>query len=133
MLRRFLSVLAGVAVAMAIISLLEFGSEKLYPPPSIKDYNNAQALERIMSQMPVKAFLWLLVGYALGSFAGGATATAISGRQMSAPALITGGIVMIGGIMDLVQIPHPLWFVIVSLFMYIPFAALGYFVMKKKT
>ena len=133
MLKRILSVLAGVAVAMVIISLLEMAGGKIYPPASASDFSNAQVLDKLMSKMPIGEFIWLLAGYAIGSFAGGITATLVSGRDINGPAVITGGIVMVGGILNLLDIPHPFWFSITSLLMYVPFAFLGYLVARKKS
>lgn len=60
-------------------------------------------------------------------------ATFISGRSNMQAALITGAVLMVGGIMNIIMIPyHPQWFIIADVFMYLPFAWIGYMVAKKK-
>jgi hypothetical protein len=83
--------------------------------------------------MPIAAFIWILLGYAVSAFAGGLIATLISGRRKALPAIIVGAVLMVGGIMNLIMIPyHPVWFMIANLIVYLPFAWLGYFFIRKK-
>jgi hypothetical protein len=110
MIKQILAGLAGVAVAMIIITISETAT----------------------CRFTQYVLLCLLVGYALGCLAGGAAATLAVGRKNMRPAIITGAVVMIGGVMNLMDIPHPLWFVIVSQFTYIPFAWLGYVLVKQR-
>ncbi len=132
MVKRILSVLAGVAVAMVIIQCGELIGSKLYPPPSDIDFQHGEALKHLMAQMPMGAFLLLLLGYAVGSFAGGLTSALVSGRETSTPSLITGMIIMAGGALNLYQIPHPMWFNIANIFVYVLFAYLGFLVVSRK-
>jgi hypothetical protein len=134
MFKRVLSVLAGVATGLAIVMATDTLIGKLYPPPPGIDYHNSEAVKQMVSNMPVGAFLVLLTGYAIAAFAGGAVATLVSGRARNVPALITGGILMVGGIMNVAEIPgHPIWFIVASTLAYIPFAYVGYIITKGKT
>jgi hypothetical protein len=131
MAKLILSIIVGIAVAMLIIMAAEMGAGKLYPTPSGVDFENAHALKRLMQQMPVGAYVCLLAGYAIGSFGGGLVATIISGRQSINAPVAVGVVAMVGGILNLIGIPHPLWFVIVSQFMYVPFALLAYLMFRR--
>lgn len=110
MLKHILAGIAGIAMAMIVIIISEMYLEKL---------------------MPGHILYGLLAGYAIACFAGGAVATRVVGGQAMRPALIVGVVVMIGGIMNLTEIHHPLWFVIISQFMYVPFAYMGYLIFRK--
>ena len=133
MLRRILAVIAGCVVAMAVIFLVESISHRFSPPPVGTDFKNPESLKHMMDNVPTNSFILLLGGYILGSFAGGLTATLLSGRNNFVPATVVGGILTAGGIMDLVQIPHPLWFSAISLLLYVPFALLGYLAVRTRT
>jgi len=130
MLKRILSIIGGVLIAFCFIFLAEMLSGKLYSPPGT-DFNNPDSVKKMMELLPTGAFLIVLLGYAFASFAGGITATLIGGKEQSRSALITGGVLMVGGIMNLIELHHPAWFVVVDLCLYIPFAYLGFLVVKK--
>jgi hypothetical protein len=123
--------MAGVAVAIGIIFGMEWIEGTIYPAPAGFDYNNPEAIKQLIAHMPAGAFGMLLAGYAIASFAGGVTATLVSGRAYRNPALVTGVVVMIGGILNMMEAPHPTWFTIINLAEYVPFALLGYYVARK--
>ena len=131
MLKRILAAIAGIAVAMVIITAAEMEAGKIYPSASGTDFDNAHALNRLVNQMPLQAYWSLLVGYALGAFGGGLVATLISGRTTISPAGIVGAALMLGGVYNFIDVPSPLWFMAVSQCIYIPFAFLGYFLLRK--
>ncbi len=132
MVKRIISVVVALAAAMAVI----MGGEKmggiLFKTPAM-DPHNPQTISDMMANMPVAAFLWLLIGYAFSSFLGGMVATFISGRKDMQPALIVGGVLTVGSIMNFIQIPyHPVWFMVSNVLICLPFAWLVYFTVKKK-
>jgi len=65
----------------------------------------------------------VLLAYVIGSFGAGFLTTAISPNKNLA--LITGFILLISGTINVLLIPHPLWFTIISISLYIPFAYAG--------
>jgi hypothetical protein len=131
--RRILAVLGGILVAMAVISLCEWIVGKVYPAPSLADFDNAHVLSRLVNQMPRGTYFLLLVGYAIGSFAGGLAATIIGGREEIILSVATGVVLMVAGIINLFQLPSPLWFMISSLLIYVPVSVLGFVVGMKRT
>lgn len=130
-LKRISSVVLGLFAAIAMISAFEAIGNHLHPLKAPVDPKDTQAIAELMSQMPLGAFLWLLLGYVVGSLAGGLIATYVSGRQNFVPPIVVGILLTAGGIVTLVSIPHPMWFVIVSSFCYVPFAWFGYLLMRK--
>ena len=132
MFKRVLSVVGALAVAFAIIIAFEAASGALFKTPAI-DPRNPKTVSDMMASMPLAAFLWLLLGYAVSAFAGSIVATLISGRTSMQAALITGAVLTAGSIMNLISIPgHPVWFMITNVLIFIPFAWIGYLVVKKK-
>ncbi len=125
MWKRILAVVAGFVVANVVIAGTELVGSKVFPLPRGLDMKDPHALAAYVAGMPPGAVALVLFGYALGSFAGGVAATVISGRATLTPGLVVGAFVTAGGVLNLVQIPHPLWLALASLAMYLPFAWLG--------
>jgi hypothetical protein len=133
MVKRLLSVVVALAAALSLVMAFEYIGGLIFQHPAV-DMKDPKTISSMMASMPMAAFLWILLGYAVSSFAGGLIATLISGRQRAQPAIIVGAILMVGGIMNLIMIPyHPIWFMISDLIVYLPFAWLGYFLIREKT
>ena len=132
MARRILSVVLALIVAFGLITGFEYLGGFLFQHPAI-DIKNPTTISDMMASMPIAAFLWILLGYVVSSFVGGMTASLISGRTKVQPSLIVGAVLMAGGFMTIIKIPyHPLWFIIASIFVYVPFAALGHLLVRPK-
>lgn len=130
--KRILAVIIALASSFALIEIFERAGGHIFPHPPV-DMNDPKSISNMVAVMPVEAFLWILLGYAVSSFAGGLIASLISGRQKAQPALIVGAVLTAGGIMNLIMIPgHPLWFIIANAFVYIPFAWLAYLLVRSK-
>src|ERR1700685_532741 len=125
MWKHILAVVAGFVVANVVIAGMELVGNSVFPLPRGLDMKDSHALAAYVAAMPPGAVALLLLGYALGSFAGGVVATVISGRTTLRPGLVVGALVTAAGALNLVQIPHPLWLALASLATYLPFAWLG--------
>ena len=125
MIRSVLAVVAGIFVAVIVVVVVEAIGHAVYPPPSDIKLGDSEALQAIIAKLPVGAIAFVLVAWGLGSLAGGFIAATIAGRAQATHALIVGGIQMAFGILTMVIIPHPLWFVIASFAIVVPSAWLG--------
>lgn len=123
MIRSVLAVVVGVVVAVIVVGLVEAIGHVIFPPPPGIDLADPEALRALISQLPLGAIV--LVAWGLGALVGGVTAALTAGRSYIAHALIVGGIQMAFGILTMLMIPHPLWFVIASFAIVIPSAWLG--------
>ena len=133
MAKRIFAVVIALAVAFGIILGFEQLGGVIFKTPGL-DPRNPKTISDMMTNMPIAAFVWLLLGYAVSAFLGGLVATFIAGRNNVQPALIVGTFLTVGGIMNLIMIPyHPVWFMVVSILIYVPFAWLGYMAAKAKT
>ena len=128
-----LPVVVGAMVGMILITLGEMWIETLYPLPAGTDKYDVDSLARAMKTMPDKAFVLLLVNYAICSFLSGLIATLISKRVTLRPPLVVGIVLTLAGLYNVINLPHPLWFSVLNLLVYLPFAYLGYLVIRKKT
>ena len=123
MLKSSLAVLAGVIGGSAVIWLIEASGHALFPPPGGVDMHDPGLTSEHLQQMPVLLLSVVLLAYAAGSFAGGWISVAISEKLRDS---IIVGLALLGfGIVNLVMITHPLWFIVVSVLIYIPCAYWG--------
>ena len=122
MLKNIFIVIGSVIIGAVIIFLVEALGHMIYPPPEGIDFNDSEAMKSVVSNLPVGALLFVVIAYALGSFGGGFASVLISKQQNTTLPIIIGIILMIFGIINLFLIPHPVWFMIANLLVYIPFA-----------
>ncbi len=126
-----LPVVAGTMAAMMLILLGETAIIKVYLPPGTNQ-NDPEAIANAVKHMPLSAFLFLLVNYIICSFIAGIISTLISKRIALRPALVVGIVLTLAGLYNVVSIPHPMWFSVLNLFIYLPFTYFGYLVIRKK-
>lgn len=127
-----LPVVVGSAAGMFLIKMGELALGKMYTLPVVTDLNNLEPLKAAIMALPISAFMLLLVNYIIASLVSGITSTLVIKGTSAIPAIVSGVILTVGGIANIMRIPHPLWFSITNLLIYIPFAWLGYFAFRKK-
>lgn len=132
MVKKILAVLAGVLAGGLVIFLVERIAHSIYPPPEWLDPAKPETIARYVDEAPVATLLFVLLSWALGSLAGGITATLVCNDRKSVYALTAGTLLLLLGIVNLIMIPHPPWFMAVTVFVYIPPAWLGYRLVRKK-
>jgi hypothetical protein len=123
--KRILAVLAGVITSFILIALVQYLSSLFYPPPPGFDYKNKEAMLELIRSMPAGAWMFLILSYVTGSFGGGFVGARVADSHKIRVSLIVGVIAMAAGIMNLFQFEHPVWFAILSMLIYVPFAWLG--------
>lgn len=124
MIKRALYVLSGVIIGGAVIYLVESIGHKIYPLPENLDWTDTEALGNHIATLPIGAFIIVLLAYILGSVAGGFMTVQYKNSGMP-NAIAVGVILLLLGLLNLVMIQHPTWFMVVSLLLYVPFAYLG--------
>ena len=78
-----------------------------------------------MQDIPAGALWFVLLAWALGSFAGGWLATLLAKHRSRMHALIVGGVLLLAGVVNMLMLPHPTWFRIVGVLLFLPAACLG--------
>lgn len=132
MFRKFLAIFIGLFAGMTAIWVVMVIGHAVYPPPQELDHNNREAIEAYMTTAPLGAFLFILLGWAVGSYVAGLVSTLIAKDNKSIHALICGCILLFLGIYNLVSFTHPVWFWPSLAFIFIPFAWLGFRTLSKK-
>jgi predicted ferric reductase len=123
--KRVLSVIAGIVTGIITVFIFDSISQKLFPFSTEGiDFKNPEAIKEFMSRTPVGFKLAMYFGWILSSFLGAFVASKINKQNWKRNSIITGSILMVGAILNLVMIPHPLWMWSAAL-LYIPMALLG--------
>ena len=102
--------LMGVVVAGLLVWLVEKGGHSVYPPPPGLDFADADAMRAYIDTLPIGALLFVAAAWFIGTLGGTLTACRIGTAKPMIFALVVGGLILIGAILNLVMIPHPLWF-----------------------
>ncbi|MFI4875108.1 MAG: hypothetical protein ACIALR_07215 [Blastopirellula sp. JB062] len=127
-----IGIVAGVLVGSIVNLMIVMTSFLFYVPPDDLDWNDQAAVAQFIGALPVGAFLFALAAHAAHSFVAGWVAAAIARPYRFTAAVIVGGLTLVGGILNLNQIPHPNWFGYVDLSLYLPLAIAGACLAKEK-
>lgn len=132
MWKNILAVLAGIVAGTVAIMIVEGFSHFLYPYPQGMDFADKEAMTAYISSLPVAAKWMVILAWAVGSFVAASVTTLIAKVRQQHLALLVGAILMIFGIFNMASFPHPLWFWVVGIAVFIPFAWLGHFMLSRK-
>ena len=125
MLKNILAVVLGLATSFAIILVFEIVQHIIYPPPANLDMNDMEAVKAFSSTAPPVIFTLVIIAYALGSLLGGLVAAARAANNRMTKSIMVGGILMGFGAYNRFMMPHPVWTILISLFLFIPCSYLG--------
>ncbi len=114
MIRKISAVVLGVVTAVVLIIAIEALGHAVYPPPDDLDTSNIEALQAYVMNAPLAALLFVMAGWLIATLVGGLLACFIARETPLVYAAIVGGLVLLGTIINLLSIPHPLWFSITS-------------------
>ena len=109
-MKRFLAIVIGLIAGFIVISGIEWISGQIFSLPDNIDINNYEEMRKAMENMPFGAFLFIVFAYVAGSFTAGFVAAKISAQNP---------------IINITMIPHPVWFMVFSLLIYLPCVFLG--------
>ena len=125
MWRKLPGILGGIAAGWAVATVAEAIDGLLHPPPAGIDPGNVESYRLFVARLPTSAFVIVLIGHVLGSVAAGIVATLIARRTAMWPAIAAGVVLLAGGAVNVIALPHPTWFVGLDLACYVPLAWLG--------
>jgi hypothetical protein len=119
--RSILAVVLGFFAASVVMLIVEWtNTHVLYPEMG----KLAEGVTDRASS-PVGAFLVVILGWVLGSTAGGFLATWIGKKPPYRHAVILGVLLTLAGILVNLKMPPPAWFWIATLLVFIPSACAG--------
>lgn len=124
--RNILAVLVGLVAAMATFFLAEQIGHSIFPMPTGLNMEDKAALKTFMESLPIGAYLLVFGGWLFGSLEAGFIAQKISQQQNNLLPIIIGSILTASGALNFYLIPHPMWFVIAGLVVFIPSVVVGW-------
>lgn len=107
--RSVLAFLVGAVVAGVLIAVVEAVSSAVYPLPPGLDIHDREAMRQHVDTLPIGAFLFVLVAWAVGSFAGSWVAARLATRARLGHGLAVGALFLLAGVLTMLSIPHPWW------------------------
>jgi len=126
--RIILAVVVALIVAFAIITIVEMLGATVVLPPSSEVLKDSTATRQYMMNLPTLAYVMVVIGWVLGAFAAGFIVTKMSRRESPGITLpiVVGALMTVGAIVNFVMLPHPTWFIIVGLLVFIPLSLFGH-------
>ena len=113
MLKTFLAIAAGMVSAASLVFVGEGIGHMIFPAPAGIDLSKPDDMAGLFSKLPLGAILSVLIAWAVAAFFGGGVAALISRRFW--PALAVGFIMLAFAGWTMIEIPHPLWFMLASI------------------
>lgn len=121
-----MAVIVGLLVGGTVNMLLILSSASIIPPPEGADLTTQEGLTNAMALMEPKHFLIPFLAHALGTLVGAFLTAKIAASYKWILALGIGFLFFIGGTINVMSLPSPLWFNVVDLLgAYFPMAWLG--------
>lgn len=122
-LRNILAVIAGILIGGAVNMGIILISGKIIAPPAGADVTTMEGLKASLHLFEPRHFIMPFLAHALGTLVGALVAAGIAVNHKMKFALGVGAWFLLGGIMNIIMLPSPLWFTIVDLGgAYIPMA-----------
>src|SRR5687768_15710144 len=112
--RKIAAVVLGTIVAFAVIAIIQTISVIFfYPLPEGVTMRDKAAMEAHIKGLPIGAFIFVLVAYAVGTVAGVAAATRFA--RSAGPGYVVGALLLIASLVNLASFWHPSWFWVASI------------------
>lgn len=120
-----LAFVAGIGVSCFFIAVLEMLGHRMFPIPANVNYKDKEQLRSVIKNLPLGAFLMVELAYVVGSLAGGYVIARFASTRQAELACGLGALLTLFGFQNLLAIPHPRWFAILSTLTYIPLTYVG--------
>ena len=109
-----MAVVFGIVVTVDLIIAIEALGHAVYPMPDGLDLTDREVLKASVMDAPIAALLLVLGAWLVATLVGGLLACFIAKESPLVYSAIIGGLVLMGTVINLSSIPHPLWFSITS-------------------
>ena len=132
MKRNIFSVLVGLVTAIVTFLIAETINATLHPTPSNLDFKDSIAVKTFYENQPISLWILVLVGWIIGSLLCGLLIKAISKNDNKKLPIIAGAILTLSAVANFFSLPHPTWFIVVGLIVFIPSTLFGHKLYKVK-
>jgi len=127
-MKRFLGIVTGFIAGFIAVMAIESISSLMHPMPEGLDVSDRDQLIEFVSGLPASAFIMVLLAHVAGAFAAGFSCNVITKEKWITGGLILGSVFLFFGIVNLILIPHPTWFAVLDVLIYVPVAVAGSYV-----
>jgi len=132
-LKNILAVIAGAVIGSLVNGGLILISSSVITPPEGADVTTIEGLKASIHLFEPRHFIFPFLAHALGTFAGAIIAVLIAATHKMKMAMIVGGLFFIGGFINVMMLPAPMWFNVTDLVLaYFPMGYLGWKITGKK-
>jgi hypothetical protein len=126
MKRNILSVVLGLSTAIITFLIVETVNISLHPVPTSLNFEDSEAVALFYKNQPLSLWILVLLGWFVGSLLCGLIIKWISKNSNKTLPIIAGCILTLSAIANFLSFPHPTWFIIVGLVVFIPSTLLGH-------
>lgn len=125
-LKNILAVILGAVIGSIVNMMLVSAGPAVFPPPEGADITTIEGLKATMHLFQPRNFLFPWLAHALGTLVGAFLCVKIAASHKQNLALLLGALFLVGGILNVITLPSPLWFTLCDLLLaYLPMAWLG--------
>lgn len=107
MLKTVPGIVAGVVTALVVMTALQMAGHAAMPPPAGLDPSDPEDLKQMVASASMAAKAWVVFAWFAAAVAGGWVARRISRTGWAG--WVIAGLIVVGGIANIMMIPHPLW------------------------
>lgn len=115
MVRRIIAFIAGIAVAVALVMVIQKLGHSLFPPPTDLDPADREFMEAYVASLPWGPLAFVIASYFVATLVGGWVAGAVAGEWPLLYAGVVGFFILAGAISTVMMIPHPTWFTMAAI------------------
>ena len=113
--RTIAGILVGIVIAVTLVFAIEAIVGLIVPAPPDFDMRDPEAVRARVASLPRWVILLVLVGWLVGTGLGSWAAVRIARTTRLWPGLVVTAVIFLATLYNVVTIPHPIWFVAISL------------------
>ncbi len=116
-LKKILALVIGLAVCVATVALLEQLNHSLFIPESAStaDAHDPSVARTFMENLPVAAYLMVLIAWLAGTSLGIVSASWLIQRVSRLFVPVITGLMLLSTIANFYLLPHPIWLVVAAI------------------
>jgi len=126
MARNIIGIIVGLTAAFFMTWGIQMINYSLFPMPEGLEVTDTEAMKKYVAGLPMTAYIIVLLSHILGAFVGAWVGSVVADSHERKISIGIGSFLLIMGLINLLSIPHPVWFIIVDLLVFIPSALLGH-------
>ncbi len=123
--KNLIAVIAALAAGGLVVYGFEYLIHVLFPYPGDIDLTSQDSLKSYMYDVSDGSLALLILAHGFGAFTSGWVIGKLGVQNKHFLGLITGLILTLSGVLNLVVLPHPIWFSIADTCVFLPLTLLG--------